>query len=209
MNSRATKAMLMQYGGLCIVLAIMVAVFSGLSDNFLQRSTFTTIANQIPDLTLVAVGMTFVLVVGGIDLSIGSILALSSAVLGTLMVDAGWPLWAAIPVCLLTGTLCGLFNGCVSIGFRIPSFIVTLGMLEIARGATKVVADSQTKYIGSQVEFIGEPIPYLHLSTAFLLALSAVVTGQFLLSRTVFGRYCIAIGTNEEAVRMSGIRTGP
>jgi len=209
MSSKSLQGMLVQYGGLCLVLAIMVGVFSALSDNFLQRATFTSIANQIPDLTLVAVGMTFILVVGGIDLSVGSILALSSAVLGALMVDAGWPLWAAIPVCLLTGALCGLFNGSVSIGFRIPSFIVTLGMLEIARGATKVVTDSQTKYIGSQVEVMGDPLPYLQLSPAFLLALAAVLVGQFLLSRTVFGRYCIAIGTNEEAVRMSGIRTAP
>ncbi|QDU75669.1 Ribose transport system permease protein RbsC [Bremerella volcania] len=209
MNPKAIKEMFLQYGGLCLVLVIMVGVFSGLSENFLQRSTFTTIANQIPDLTLVAVGITFILVVGGIDLSVGSILALSSAVLGALMVDANWPLWSAIPACLLTGAMCGLFNGCVSVGFRIPSFIVTLGMLEIARGATKVVTDSQTKYIGSKVEVIADPLPYLHLSTAFLLAFCAVVLGQFLLSRTVFGRYCIAIGTNEEAVRMSGIRTAP
>ncbi|MEW4564820.1 ABC transporter permease [Bremerella sp. JC770] len=209
MSSKSIQGMLVQYGGLCLVLVIMVGVFSLLSENFLQRATFTSIANQIPDLTLVAVGMTFILVVGGIDLSVGSILALSSAVLGALMVDAGWPLWAAIPVCLLTGALCGLFNGSVSIGFRIPSFIVTLGMLEIARGATKVVTDSQTKYIGSKVEVMGDPLPYLQLSPAFLLALAAVLVGQFLLSRTVFGRYCIAIGTNEEAVRMSGIRTAP
>ncbi|MBA2113579.1 ABC transporter permease [Bremerella alba] len=209
MNSKSIRAMLVQYGGLCVVLFIMVGVFSALSENFLQRATFTSIANQIPDLTLVAVGMTFILVVGGIDLSVGSILALSSAVLGALMVDAGWPLWAAIPICLLTGALCGLFNGSVSVGFRIPSFIVTLGMLEIARGATKVVTDSQTKYIGAKVEVIGDPVPYLQLSPAFLLALVAVLAGQFLLSRTVFGRYCMAIGTNEEAVRMSGIRTAP
>ncbi len=209
MRSKAVKEMFVQYGGLCLVLAVMIGVFSALTENFLQRSTFTTIANQIPDLTLVAVGMTFILIVGGIDLSVGSILALSSAVLGTLMVDAGWPLWAAIPVCLLTGALCGLFNGSISVGFRIPSFIVTLGMLEIARGATKVVTDSQTKYIGSKVEAIGEPLPYIHLSTAFLLALGAVLIGQFLLSRTIFGRFCVAIGTNEEAVRMSGIRTAP
>ncbi|PQO29888.1 ABC transporter permease [Bremerella cremea] len=187
----------------------MVAVFSWHSDNFLQQSTFTTIANGIPELTLVAVGMTFVLVIGGIDLSVGAILALSSAVLGTLMVDAGWSLWAAIPVCLLSGALCGLVNGSISVGFAIPSFIVTLGMMEIARGLTKVVTDSQTKYIGSAVEGIGEPLPHLQLSIAFLLALAAVLTGQFLLSRTVFGRYCIAIGTNQEAVKMSGIRTEP
>lgn len=209
MRRQVIKDVLLQYGGLCVVLAIMVGVFSLLSENFLQDSTFTSIANQIPDLTLVAVGMTFVLVIGGIDLSVGSMLALSSAVLGALMVDAGWPLWAAVPFCLLTGAICGLFNGSISIGFGIPSFIVTLGMLEIARGATKVVTSSQTKYIGSRVEAIGEPLPYLNLSTAFLLALGTVLLGQFLLSRTVFGRYCVAIGTNEEAVRMSGIRTAP
>lgn len=209
MNQRYLKDLAFQYGGLIAVLIAMVAVFSWHSDNFLQQSTFTTIANGIPELTLVAVGMTFVLVIGGIDLSVGAILALSSAVLGTLMVDAGWSLWAAIPVCLLSGALCGLVNGSISVGFAIPSFIVTLGMMEIARGLTKVVTDSQTKYIGSAVEGIGEPLPHLQLSIAFLLALAAVLTGQFLLSRTVFGRYCIAIGTNQEAVKMSGIRTEP
>ena len=199
----------LEYGVLLMVLALIVGVFSVLSDNFFQRSTMVSIANQVPDLTFIAVGMTLVLIVAGIDLSVGSVLALSSAVLGGLMVDYGWPLWAAIPLCLVTGTLCGLMNGAVSIGFRIPSFIVTLGMLEMARGATKVVTNSQTKYIGSAVESIGEPLPGIMLSPAFLLAIAAVAMGQFLLARTVFGRYCIAIGTNEEAVRMSGIRTAP
>ena len=104
-----------QYVGLLLVLALLVLIFGLSSENFLKPATFVSIANRIPDLTLVAVGMTLVLVVGGIDLSVGSILALSSAVLGTLMVDRGWSLWAAIPMCLLAGTACGLFNGCVSI----------------------------------------------------------------------------------------------
>ncbi len=209
MNKPRLAASIIQYAGLLIALALLVVVFSLLSENFLQTGTLVTIANQIPDLTLIAVGMTLVLIVGGIDLSVGSVLALSSAVLGTLMVDGQWPLWAAIPVCLLTGVACGLFNGVVSIGAGIPSFIVTLGMLEIARGATKVVTDSQTKYIGSAVESIGEPIAGLQLSPAFLLAVAAVLTGEFVLTRTVFGRYLVAIGTNEEAVRMSGIRSAP
>ena len=199
----------MEYGALLLVLALIVVVFSMMSENFFQQSTMVSIANQIPDLTFIAVGMTLVLIVAGIDLSVGSVLALSSAVLGALMVDHGWSLWAAIPLCLLTGILCGLLNGNVSIGFGIPSFIVTLGMLEMARGATKVVTNSQTKYIGAAVEPIGEPLPGIMLSPAFLLAIAAVAVGQFLLVRTVFGRYCVAIGTNEEAVRMSGIRTAP
>lgn len=200
---------LLQYVALLCVLLALIAIFGSQSQNFLTQRTFVSIANQIPDLTFVAVGMTLVLVVAGIDLSVGSVLALSSAVLGLLMVDYKWPLWAAIAPCLMTGALCGLVNGSISIGFRIPSFIVTLGMLEIARGATKVVTDSQTKYIGSAVEPIGEPLPGIMLSPAILLAILVVLGGQFLLSKTVFGRYCIAIGTNEEAVRMSGIRTAP
>lgn len=212
-GSRQTQRRLLtltvEYGALLLVLAAMVAVFGLQSENFFQASTFVSIANQIPDLTFIAVGMTLVLIVGGIDLSVGSLLALSSAVLGALMVDYELPLMIAVPFCLLTGAACGLLNGVVSIGFRIPSFIVTLGMLEMARGATKVVTDSQTKYIGSDVESFGEPLSGILLSPAFLLAVGCVVAGQFLLTRTVFGRYCVAIGSNQEAVRMSGIRTAP
>lgn len=200
---------LIQYAGLLGVLFLLVIIFGLLSENFFQTATFVSIANQIPDLTLIAVGMTLVLIVGGIDLSVGSVLALSSGVLGALMVDHEWSLWAAIPFCVLTGAACGLFNGSISVLAKIPSFIVTLGMLEIARGATKVVTHSETKYIGSAVEVIGEPIAGILLSPAFLMAFLAVMGGQFLLSRTVFGRYCVAIGTNAEAVRMSGIRSAP
>ncbi len=209
MKNSQTFRTLIQYAGLLGVLVVLVGVFGLLSDNFLQTPTFISIANQIPDLTLIAVGMTLVLIVGGIDLSVGAVLALSSAVLGALMVDHDYSLWAAVPFCVLTGAACGLFNGTVSVVARIPSFIVTLGMLEIVRGATKVVTNSETKYIGSAVEVIGEPIAGILLSPAFLMAVAAVIGGQFLLSRTVFGRYCVAIGTNAEAVRMSGIRSAP
>jgi ribose transport system permease protein len=209
MRKSRLQASLVQYAGLLSALTLLVIVFGSLSENFLQFGTAVSIANQIPDLALLAVGMTLVLIIGGIDLSVGAVLALSSAVLGALMVDYQWPLWAAVPFCLLTGAACGLFNGVISVGAGIPSFIVTLGMLEIARGATKVVTDSQTKYIGSAVESIGEPIVGLQISPAFLIAIAAVLIGQFVLTRTVFGRYMVAIGTNAEAVRMSGIRTAP
>ncbi|MGI9472531.1 MAG: ABC transporter permease, partial [Rubripirellula sp.] len=115
MKQSAWYRTIIQYVGLVSVLGVLIAVFGSFSENFLSSATFISIANQIPDLTLIAVGMTFVLVVGGIDLSVGSILALSSAVLGVLMVDHSWPLWAAIPLCLFTGAACGLFNGTVSV----------------------------------------------------------------------------------------------
>lgn len=200
---------MLQYAGMLGVLVGLLAIFGSLSENFLSATTFTSVANQIPDLTVISVGMTLVLISGGIDLSVGSLLALSSAVLGFFMVEQDWSLWMALPCALLTGGLCGLVSGAISASARIPSFIVTLGMLEMARGAAYKVTDSQTKYIGSAVEWIGVPIPGTFLSPAFLVAVCVVIAAQFLLTRTVFGRYCVAIGTNAEAVRMSGIRAWP
>lgn len=193
---------------LVIVLLVLVCTFGLLSHNFWQLSTLTSIANQIPALTLLSVGMTFVLVVGGIDLSVGSVLAFSAAVLGVLMVEHQWSFALAVPLCLLVGTFCGAINGMVSVWARIPSFIVTLGMLEIARGGTKWVLDSQTKYIGSRVNWIGEA-SILGLSPAFWTALFVVMIAHIILNRSVFGRYCVAIGSNEDAVAMSGIRAEP
>ncbi len=209
MTGQAWKRAAVQYGGLLGVVVVLLLVFGLTSDNFLRRSTMISIANQIPDLTFIAVGMTLVLICGGIDLSVGSQLALASAVLGVLMTDFRWPLWAAVPVSLFSGSLCGLWNGVVSAAFRIPSFIVTLGMLEIARGTTKVLTDSQSLYLGSSVEWFGVPLSGIPVSPAFLLAVGTVLAGQFLLTQTVFGRYCVAIGTSEETVRLSGIRSWP
>ncbi|MFG0266861.1 MAG: ABC transporter permease [Rhodopirellula sp. JB055] len=195
--------------GLVAVLLVLVAVFSLLSKNFFQWSTLVSIANQVPDLTFLVVGMTLVLIIGGIDLSVGSLLAVSSAVLGVLMANHDWSIWAALPVAVLVASIAGGLNGVISIGFGIPSFIVTLGMLEIARGATKVVTDSQSIYIGSRIEWFGQPLPGAFVSPAFIAAIGTVILGQLFLTRTVWGRYCIAIGTNAEAVRMSGIRSAP
>ena len=197
------------YLGLLSVLALEVALFSSLSDNFFSRPVLATIANQIPGLTVIAVGMTFVLIIGGIDLSVGSVMAFAAAMMGVAMVDWGWPLWAAACLCLTTGVLCGLGNGCTTVAFGIPSFIVTLGMLEIARGAAYHVTDQQTKHIGLAIEGIAAPIEGLGVSAAFLIALVVVVAGQLLLSWTVFGRHATAIGYNEQVVRYSGIKPWP
>jgi ribose transport system permease protein len=185
-------------------LAALVVFFSVATDHFFSAATFRMIANQIPTAVILAVGMTWVLIIAGIDLSVGSVLALSSAVLGVLMVKFGCPLAVGVLAALATGALCGLANGFVTIAWRLPSFIVTLGMLEIARGATYLVTDSETQYIGSRVEVLAEA-NVLGLSLPFVLAVVIVIAAQLVLTRTVFGRHMIALGTNEEAVRLSGI----
>ncbi|MCC6680355.1 MAG: ABC transporter permease [Phycisphaeraceae bacterium] len=189
------------------VLIGLVVLFTLLSDHFLSLRTFTTIANQVPDLTALAVGMTFVLMIGGIDLSVGAVLALSGAAMGVVLVDWGWPLPMAICAAMGVGALVGFVNGAISSWWAVPSFIVTLGMMEVARGAAYRITNSQTKYIGSQLDVIAEPIRGLGITPAFLAAAVTVIVGHLVLTRTVLGRYMTAIGTNEEAVRLSGINT--
>ncbi len=205
----AQSSAFIQYAGMIGVLSLLTILFGSLSENFLRPQTIPLVLNQIPDLIVIAVGMTFVLIIGGIDLSVGSLLALGSAVIGVLMVDHQWPFLWASSVCVLAAGLCGFASGMVSVHAKIPSFIVTLGMLEIARGTAYWLTKSEQKYIGSSVEGLSEPIAGIGLSTAFLISLATVLVAQFVLTQTVFGRYCIAIGTNAEAVRMSGINTVP
>ena len=190
-------------------LALLIIFFSIASDNFFSLTTFTSILNQLPALTVVAVGMTLVLIVGCIDLSVGSVVGLSSAVTGMAAVVLGIPLPLAFMLGITTGILCGLVNGCLSSYFALPSFIVTLGMLEMARGLAYMTTDSQTLFIGASIQKLSLPITGLGISPALIIAISIVVLAHFIVKRTVFGRYIIAIGTNETAARMSGIPIHP
>ena len=190
-----------------IVLAlILLILFFGLSaENFFSLVTLTMVLNQLPALTVVTVGMTLVLIVAGIDLSVGSVLGFSATVIGIAIVSWGLPLPVACIAGVLTGLLCGALNGGLVASFRLPAFIVTLGMLEMARGMAYIVNDSQTVYIGASIQKIALPLPGLGVSAALIIALTVVAGGQFLLSRTVMGRHLVAVGSNEQAAKMSGI----
>ncbi|MBN1819011.1 MAG: ABC transporter permease [Sedimentisphaerales bacterium] len=199
---------LTDYLGMAGALAILLAVFGFTAENFFSRSTFLIIADQVPDITILAVGMTFVLIIAGIDLSVGSVMGLSGTVVGALLVNAGQPVWLAVMAGVVVGFGCGLLNGLVTVRWSLPSFIVTLGMMEIARGAALRVTQSRTIYIPGYLDFITET-RLLGISLPFLLAVGIVLLAQLVLSRTVFGRYMVAVGTNEEAVRLSGINPRP
>jgi ribose transport system permease protein len=194
------------YVGMLLVVLVIVVVFGTRAPNFLSMGTFRAIANEIPGAVLVATGMTFVVITGGIDLSVGSVLGLSGAVLGLALVDYKLGLPVGMAACLATGLACGAVNGIVTTKWAVPSFIVTLGMLEMARGGAYLVTNSQTKYAGGPIEKVASA-SVMGLALPFVLCIVVVALGQFLLSRTVFGRYVVAVGTNEEAVRLSGIDT--
>ncbi|APZ94424.1 ABC transporter permease [Fuerstiella marisgermanici] len=208
-KSHLKSILIGEHLGLLIVLGMLVAFFGVKTDHFFSVPTLKAIVNQIPALTLVSVGMTFVLITGGIDLAVGSVLAFSAAVLGVLMVNHELSIWMAVPLAIVVGGICGLISGGISVLAGIPSFIVSLGVLQVARGLTYLLTESRSMFIvrGTGMAFIGERIGALGVSPAFLFALAAVGVSQFVLHRTVFGRYSMAIGFNETVVRYSGVET--
>jgi ribose transport system permease protein len=194
--------------GIAIALLLLVVTFSLLSPLFLTPGNISNILTQIAINVVLAVGMTFVILIGGIDLSVGSVMAFCAVVAGTVLKLEGLPVGTAIALAIAAsvavGAVCGIVNGAVSSLWAIPSFIVTLGMLNIARGAALQWTDARSIY-----EF---PAAFNEFGTAslfglpalFAVALLAVVVGWVVLTRTVFGRMIYAIGNNEEAVRLAG-----
>jgi ribose transport system permease protein len=191
---------------LLAVLAAIVLLFGSLRDSFFSAATLGSVANRIPALALVATGMTLVMITGGIDLSVGSLLGFCGAAVGVMMADWKWGLAPALLSSLLLGAALGGTTGAVSVKLRLPSFIVSLGMLEIARGLAFLTTNSQTKYIGSNIEPLGAPFPGLVISPAFGISVLVVAAGQIMLSHMALGRHWIAIGANREAAVISGLQ---
>ena len=187
---------------------ILLVVFFGLvADNFFSYVTFRTILNQLPALTVVTVGMTLVLIVGGIDLSVGSVLGLCATIVGMSLVNWDFSIITACFLAIGAGILCGSVNGILAAYLALPAFIVTLGMLEMARGMAYITTDSQTMYIGASIQKIALPIAGTGVSPALMIALLTVFAAQFMVTRTVPGRHIVAVGANPRAARMSGIDT--
>ena len=199
---------LLRESGIALALLLLVAAFAFLSPLFLTPGNISNIFTQIAINVCLAVGMTFVILIGGIDLSVGSVMAFCAVVAGTVLKMDGLSVGLAIALTVGTsvavGVLCGLVNGVVSGFWAVPSFIVTLGMLNIARGAALQWTDARSIY-----EFPNEfnefgTATVLGMPALFLVALTMVVLGWVVLTRTVFGRLIYAIGNNEEAVRLAG-----
>jgi len=213
MRIRKILNLLLREAGIGLALAALLIVFSIMAPRFGSGANFTNILVQISINTVISVGMTFAILLGGIDLSVGSVLALATVVAGKVITDESLSVPGAIVLAVLAsmgvGMACGLFNGWVSERWKIHTFIVTLGMLNIARGAALQVSHSRTIFAFPEAfnEFGSKPVlryGEFQVPVIFLIAAVAVLAGRFVLARTVFGRLIYAIGNNEEAVRLSG-----
>jgi ribose transport system permease protein len=195
----------LQIAGILPILLLICILFALLSPNFLTTGNAVNILRQASINIVLATGMTFVILTGGIDLSVGSILAVSAvvAVLVSLLPAIGW---LAVPAALLTGLLLGLLNGALITFLNLPPFIVTLGSLTALRGAAFLVANGTTvinrdinfAWVGNS--YIG-PLPWL-----VIIALLAVGVSWFVLRQTVLGVQIYAVGGNERAARLTGIK---
>jgi len=190
--------------GTLIGLLALCAVLWALTPHFLTVSNLLNIVQQTSINAIVAVGLTYVILSGGIDLSVGSIVALSGVVLGLLLQD-GQPPSIAIPGALAVGFGCGLLNGALVSFGGLPPFIVTLGMMSVARGAALVVTE------GRPISGFEESFRWLATATIGFVPAPVIVmvlvytVAHLILTRTTFGRYVYAIGGNEEATRLSGV----
>jgi ribose transport system permease protein len=209
--------------GVGVALLLLILIFSLITPYFATSSNLSSILAQISIDTILAVGMTFVILIGGIDLSVGSVLALATVVGAIILIPSttlpgvpslGLDAIVAIPLavvaCLLVGAGCGFVNGFVSERWRVPSFIVTLGMMSMARGASQVLSNNSTiTGLPKAFKDFGNWRLFDLVPVYFLIALAVVLVAWFVLRYTVFGRFIYAIGNNEEAVRLSGHNPKP
>jgi ribose transport system permease protein len=192
-----------QFGTLFGLLALSIVLWI-LSPHFLTLSNLLNVAEQTSINAVVAIGMTFVILSGGIDLSVGSIVALSGVVLGTGLAG-GQPLALALTLALATAAAAGLANGALVSWGRLPPFIVTLGTMSIARGIALLVTEGRpVSGFGSAFRAVATGrIGYI--PAPIIITVIAYAAAHFVLTRTTFGRYVYALGGNEEATRLSGV----
>jgi ribose transport system permease protein len=212
-RGRKQLRLLVNWLGPFIGLILVVAIFASIpeiQDRFFRLANFKSVATQSVIVALGALGMTLVIVSGGIDLSAASNLALS-CVITAFAINTGIPPLLALFLGILTGGLIGFVNGCLITSLRVVPFIITLGMMGIARGLAKWTAGNQK--IDAPLTWVNELMAksqrpsWLLMAPGIWLVIALAVVMAFVLRYTVFGRHVFAIGSNEATARLCGVRT--
>ena len=197
-------------------LIVMILVFSLASPNFLQFNNIIGILLATAVNGVLALGVTFVIVSGGIDLSIGTVMTLSAVITGVLITNMGLPIPVGVVGGIATGGLAGVANGILIARFNIPPFIATLGMLNVAKGLALVISGLKPIYFNSAPQFnqaamgsvVGTVAPAAPVPNLVIVFFLAAIVASLVLSKTILGRYTFALGSNEEAARLSGVNVG-
>jgi len=190
-------------------LIIIVVFFSFASSHFFTANNLVSILTAATVTGVLALGTTFVIITGGIDLSIGTGMVLCGVMAGVFLTYLGWPLWAGVAATILFGGLIGLINGVNVSVFGIPPFIATLGMMLIAAGLSLVISGTRPIYFNETPEFQSimnlSIIPGIRFPLGVAIFIVMIVIAAVLLSRTIVGRYTFSIGSNEAATALSGV----
>lgn len=190
-------------------LIVIFAFFWAASPYFRQGSNIVAILLSTAVNGVLALGVTFVIITAGIDLSIGTVMTFSAVMSGVLIVDLGLPVPVGVLGGLLAGALCGLINGFVIAKMKVPPFIATLGMMMATKGLSLILSKSKPVYLVDWPAFnkiaMGNFIPGVAIPNAVFILFGAAIIASLVLSKTILGRYTFAIGSNEEATRLSGV----
>ncbi len=196
-------------------LLLLLLGFALASPNFMQTSNMIAILQATSVNGVLAIGVTLVIITGGIDLSVGTMMTFCAVMTGVVLTNLGLPLPFGIVTSILTGIFCGLCSGLFVAKMKIPPFIATLGMMLILKGLSLVISGTKPIYFNNTPGFdqisrgslIGEVFPALPIPNGVLILFLVAIAVSYVLGRTLLGRYTFAIGSNEEAVRLSGVNT--
>ncbi|HEY4081471.1 MAG TPA: ABC transporter permease [Burkholderiaceae bacterium] len=217
MNKDVSKPLInpaLQQKLLAFASLVALIVFFGIaSENFLQLDNIVNILQATAVNGVLAIACTMVIVTAGIDLSVGTLMTFCAVITGLVLTNMGLPLGAGIVAALLAGTLSGFVSGTLVARFKIPPFIATLGMMMVLKGLSLVISGTRPIYFNDTPNFsviaqdslIGAVLPALPIPNAVLIMFAVAGLFGLILNKTVLGRYAQAIGSNEEAVRLSGV----
>lgn len=198
-----------RFAALAAVIVLFV-VFSLTATNFFTLRSVLSLALQTSTITIMGIGVTFTILTGGIDLSIGSVVALTGTI-GVIAALAGVPIWLSWIVGVLVGVVCGFGNGLMITQLKLPPFIATLGMMMVARGVALTITNAYAQPAPESFGALGNDTilalgpQFPGLSYPVLIMIAVALICHFFLNETLIGRYIYALGSNEEAARLSGI----
>ena len=190
-----------------IAVVVLVGIFSLFNPNFIDKYNILSMCQSMAPYAVMSLGVTFVIATGGIDLSIGTVCIAAAVLAGKMFTSQLIPLWATIPVMIAIGLLFGFINGLLVAKLKIPNFIATLGTMMLSRGLSALIVADPNIFFPSNSWYNKTFSNANGIPTGLLWVLGLMLVCMYLMYKNKTGRYILAIGSNEEATRLSGINT--